>query len=120
MTPLIEFKDFSFTYPARNFSGDNKPARALDSLSFRIDKGDFILIKGDSGSGKSSLILSLCGIIPHGTGGKIAGKLLIEGVDIRQTSPTQLSDLAGGAFQNPHNHHHSVLQIRFHRLGLEP
>jgi energy-coupling factor transporter ATP-binding protein EcfA2 len=99
MNPLVELKDFSFTYPSRGY----RTVRALDSLNISINRGEFILVKGDSGSGKSSLLLSLCGIIPHATGGRIAGRLIIDNRDIREHDPHELSCLAGAAFQNPHN-----------------
>lgn len=101
MKALIEFRDFSFTYPPR---GDlDHPVRTLDNLNLAIFPGDFLLLRGDSGSGKSTLLKALCGLVPHESGGKVAGQLILDGREIRDTGPTELCDLAGMAFQNPRN-----------------
>lgn len=95
---MITLKGFSFTYPPR---GEER-GRALDSLDLTVEQGDFVLLAGGSGSGKSSLLLGLSGMIPHVTGGKIKGDLLINHRDIRELHPSELCHTVGLAFQNPH------------------
>ncbi|WP_278974643.1 ABC transporter ATP-binding protein [Nitrosopumilus sp.] len=49
--------------------GENK-VKALDNVSFSIEKGEFVLIVGSSGSGKSTL-LNMIGLLDRPTNGKI-------------------------------------------------
>ncbi|WMW23989.1 ATP-binding cassette domain-containing protein [Methanolobus sediminis] len=66
----VEVKDVSFFYN----KGTSLEKKALDKVSFSIDKGEFILITGEVGSGKSTLIRHLNGILkPHSGFVKING-----------------------------------------------
>lgn len=60
--------------------------KALDDVSFTVDKGDFIAIVGASGSGKSTL-LHLIGAVDKPT----SGKVYVEGEDIFQLNETNLA-----------------------------
>ena len=55
---MIKINNFSFFYPASN-------KKSLDSINLTIDKGDFVLISGPTGSGKTTLCLSIAGIMHH-------------------------------------------------------
>jgi putative ABC transport system ATP-binding protein len=60
--------------------------KALDDVSFTVNKGDFIAIIGPSGSGKSTL-LHLIGGVDRPT----SGKVIIDNQDIYQLNETQLA-----------------------------
>jgi putative ABC transport system ATP-binding protein len=51
----IELKDVTKTYPARADT-DSTVVRALDCVSLKVEKGEWLAIMGPSGSGKSSLV----------------------------------------------------------------
>lgn len=52
--PLIEIKDISFEY---------EETKALENISMKVEKGDFLAILGPNGSGKSTLLKIMLGLI---------------------------------------------------------
>ena len=64
--------------------------KALDDVSFSIEKGEFVIVVGSSGSGKSTL-LNMIGLLDRPT----KGKVFIDGIDT-----TKLNDGKISAFRN--------------------
>ncbi len=73
----------------------------LEDISLRVEQGEFIVLAGRSGNGKTSLLRAACGLIPHFHGGEIAGSALVAGRDTREFGPGQLSDAVGYVAQDP-------------------
>ena len=69
---MIELANVSKTY--RRSGGD---VRALDRVSLSVERGEFIAVRGPSGSGKSSLLLTIGGMIRP-----TEGRVLVDGEDI--------------------------------------
>ena len=65
--------------------GENE-VRALDGVSFSVEKGDFVAIVGPSGSGKSTLLHTLGGVDRP-----TSGKVFVNGQDVYAGSDTQLA-----------------------------
>jgi len=93
---LISIKNLTFYY-----SGSDKPA--LCDINLEIGDGEFVLLTGPSGGGKSSLCRCLNGLIPHFYGGKIAGKVGVNGLDVTKHSTKELATMVGMVFQDPEN-----------------
>jgi energy-coupling factor transporter ATP-binding protein EcfA2 len=91
--PLL-FDDVSYSYP-----GVEQPA--LDRVSLEIGPGEFCVLAGLSGSGKSSLLRAACGLVPHFHGGRFAGRVQLAGLNTREHGPARLGALVGALFQDP-------------------
>lgn len=93
---MIEFSNFSFRY------GDNDDY-ALKNIDTRIEDGEFVLVSGPSGGGKSSFCRCINSLIPHFYGGIVSGDVTVNGLSIRTTTPRELARTVGMTFQDPEN-----------------
>ena len=64
-------------------------ARAVEGLSFHIDKGETVAIVGESGCGKSVTSMSILRLIPEPPG-KIAGRIVFEGRNLLELSDAEM------------------------------
>ncbi len=92
--PIITFHNVTYTYPAA-------PRPALQHVSLTINEGEFILVCGPSGGGKSTLLRAINGLVPHFHGGHWSGQVLVDGQDTRTTPPRELAGSIGFVFQDP-------------------
>ncbi|HZK85286.1 MAG TPA: energy-coupling factor transporter ATPase [Desulfosporosinus sp.] len=76
---------------------------ALKNIDFVINRGDFIVITGGVASGKSILLHSITGAIPHYHNAELTGKITIMGQDIKDMQLNRMSDYVGYMMQEPHN-----------------
>jgi peptide/nickel transport system ATP-binding protein len=78
--------------------------RAVDGLSFRLEKGAALGLVGESGSGKSTVASALLGL-HRGTGADVGGSVRVAGIDVQEASDADLRQLRGGkaamVFQDP-------------------
>ena len=92
--PVIELKEVTRLYRL----GDTE-VRALDAVSLRVERGEFVAIVGASGSGKSTL-MNVCGCLDRPT----AGHYLFEGAELAHLSEPELarirSERLGFVFQS--------------------
>ena len=93
---MIRIDNLSFRY------GGSSQA-ALCDITLDIDDGEFVLITGLSGGGKSSLCRCLNGLIPHFYGGEISGRVEVAGFDVMKHSTRELATSVGMVFQDPEN-----------------
>ncbi len=79
------------------------PLRAVNDMSFSLQRGLVLAIIGESGSGKSALLRTILGIQPASA--RVEGEVLLNGVDLLKLSDRQREDLRGGivsmVFQDP-------------------
>ncbi|MFZ7125548.1 MAG: ABC transporter ATP-binding protein [Desulfobacterales bacterium] len=78
-----------------------KAPGVLKDLSFELDPGTYALLCGASGSGKSTLCRTFNGLIPHFYGGRITGRVSVEGRRVADLRVCDLFDRVGMVFQNP-------------------
>jgi energy-coupling factor transport system ATP-binding protein len=91
---ILSFDRVSYHYPGAEIP-------ALDDVSFELDAGEFCLLAGLSGHGKSTLLHAACGLVPHFHGGTFAGTVTLAGLDTREHGPAHLGGHAGVLFQDP-------------------
>ncbi|WP_142413422.1 energy-coupling factor transporter ATPase [Hathewaya massiliensis] len=91
---FIEVKDLSYIY----MQGTPFEKKALDKINMEINKGDFISIIGHTGSGKSTLIQMLNGLLKP-----TSGTVYVDGVDIfsKKVNLTDIRKKVGLVFQYP-------------------
>ena len=73
----------------------------LRNIDWQIDEGEFVVVAGESGSGKSTLLRCLNGLVPHFSGGRFGGSVVVNGFDTKQHGPRALSTSVGFVFQDP-------------------
>ncbi len=94
MSAAIVFERVSVTY-----TGASEPA--LREVDLRVDEGELCLVVGRTGSGKSTLLGAVNGLVPHFTGGTLAGRVTVLGRDTREHRPRDLADVVGVVGQDP-------------------
>jgi energy-coupling factor transporter ATP-binding protein EcfA2 len=92
--PAIVLDQVSVAYP-----GAQRPV--LVDVDLEVPEGEMCLVIGPTGSGKSTLLRAVCGLVPHFTGGTLAGRVLVEGRDTRDHLPRDLADVVGVVGQDP-------------------
>ncbi len=91
MEAIINVQDLSFRYPNANRD-------ALNSISFSVNKGEWLAVIGPNGSGKSTLAKMINGLLaPYQGSVEVNGRLLNE------DSLWQIRKEVGIVFQNPDN-----------------
>ena len=79
--------------------------RAVDGVSFSLERGETLGIVGESGSGKSVTCYSIMGLIPTPPGRIESGTAVFDGVDLLHCTPTQSRAIRGKRvamiFQDP-------------------
>ncbi|MGH7787152.1 MAG: ABC transporter ATP-binding protein [Candidatus Binatia bacterium] len=83
--PVIDLRDFSFTYRGAT-------APALRDVSLTVRPGEFVVVMGATGAGKSTLAKCLNGSIPQFQPGELRGAVRVLG---RSLAGVSVSDLAG-------------------------
>jgi energy-coupling factor transport system ATP-binding protein len=93
---MIKFSHVSLIYP-------NSTTTVLEDLNLTIAEGELVLVIGPTGSGKSSLLRLINGLVPHHTGGILAGDVSVDGISTQMTKPGGMAHLIGIVGQNPAN-----------------
>jgi energy-coupling factor transport system ATP-binding protein len=73
----------------------------FQNLSLSLCEGEILGIKGDNGSGKSSLCLCLSGLIGEEDGVRLCGEILYDGKPLQKMSIAERCTAVGIVFQNP-------------------
>ncbi|ROV70339.1 ABC transporter ATP-binding protein [Streptomyces globisporus] len=115
---MIRFERVSVRY-----EGAERPT--LSGVDLTVPEGELVLLVGPSGVGKSTLLGTVSGLVPHFTGGLLSGRVTVDGRDTRTHKPRELADLVGTVGQDPLAHFvtdtvEDELAYGMESLGLAP
>ena len=87
----IRIENLSFRYR-------NRSTKALDGVDLSVGQGEYVVVAGEAGAGKSTLCLTLNGLIPRFLKGELSGKVLILGEEVGEVS--RMAKNVGLVFQD--------------------
>ncbi len=87
---MISVEKLSITYK-RQSARERGSVKALREVSLSVEKGQIAALAGESGSGKSSLLMAIPGLLPPGT--EVTGRILLDGTDLLTLSEEELNRL---------------------------
>ena len=85
---LLEVQNLSVQYVIEG----GPPARAVENVSFRLHEGELMGLVGESGCGKTTLIMALSRLLPS-AGQIVGGRALFNGVDLATASEEELANI---------------------------
>ena len=98
--------------------------KVLDDINLIVADGECVLITGESGSGKSSIINSINGLAFEYENAKFSGNIKVDNKDLKGMELYEISLMISSVFQNPKTHFFNVdttLELLFYleNIGLD-
>ena len=94
---MLEFRNVSFTYK-------NSEEKVLNNVSFKINEGECVLLTGVSGSGKSTIVHLMNGLIPALYEGELTGKIYYNNISLESIKTYDIAKDIGYVSQDPRGH----------------
>ena len=94
---MLEFRNVSFTYK-------NSEEKVLNNVSFKINDGECVLLTGVSGSGKSTIVHLMNGLIPALYEGELTGKIYYNNTSLESIKTYDIAKDIGYVSQDPRGH----------------
>jgi energy-coupling factor transporter ATP-binding protein EcfA2 len=109
---VIEAERLTYKYP-------NAPRPAIEKVSLRIERGEFVILTGPSGCGKTTLCRCFNGLIPHFYQGELEGEVRVVALSVAEHPIHKLATHVGLVFQNPDNQLFALSVEKDVAFGLE-
>lgn len=97
---LLDIKDLAVHY-----ASGKDTVKAVNGISFGLEKGESLGLVGETGAGKTTTALAIMGLVPNPPGKVVNGEILFEGEDLLQTSQADMRKIRGAKismiFQDP-------------------
>ena len=90
MAPLLEVRDLE-----THFHTQDGVVKAVNGVSFHVNRGETLGIVGESGCGKSVTSLSIMRLIPTPPGRIAGGQILFDGQDLLKVSDEEMRSIRG-------------------------
>lgn len=98
--PILEVKNLVVHYEM-----DEQVVEAVNNVSFELKKGEVLGLVGETGAGKTTIALSLMGLLPKPPANIIQGSIVLEGEELTKKSNKQMQKIRGKKesmiFQDP-------------------
>ncbi|WP_148575810.1 ABC transporter ATP-binding protein [Nocardioides caldifontis] len=115
---MVRWHDLTFTY-------EGAPEPTLRGVDLEVAESELVLVAGRTGTGKSTLLRTVNGLVPRFTGGLLEGDVLVGGRSVRDHTTRELAHLVGYVGQDPLRTFvtdtvEEELAYGMEQLGLEP
>lgn len=94
MGNIISLKNVSFNY-------DGSKRKVLKNINLEINEGEFVVITGPTGAGKTTLCETLNGVIPNFINGNLEGEIIVDGLNTKENPVYKMASSVGMVFQDP-------------------
>ena len=105
---MIELIRASFCYKGTDVNGAEKNTTGIHDVSLTVGRGEFVVLAGGSGCGKTTITRLVNGLVPHYFEGELEGEVRVCGEDIREAGIGALAAHVGSVFQNPRSQFFNV------------
>ena len=105
---MIVFDNISFEYTAVNADGITEYKNGINGLDLTVRDGEFVVLTGSSGCGKTTVTRLINGLIPHYYSGKLEGSVTIDGKSVPDTPIYETAKKVGSVFQDPRSQFFNV------------
>ncbi|MDQ4096112.1 MAG: ABC transporter ATP-binding protein [Actinomycetota bacterium] len=107
--PLLEVRDLKVHFPTMD-----GVVKAVDGVSFTVERGETLGVVGESGSGKSVTFLTIMGLIAR-RAAKLEGEVIYQGRNLLEVSPDDMRAIRGSEismiFQDPMTSLHPMYKV---------
>ena len=114
---MIKFENVNVTIQGK---------RILSDVNLEIQDGEFILICGESGCGKTTMTKLINGLIPHFVKDvSVDGTITVCGKNVAEMPMYEIAELVGSVFQNPrtqffHTNSNAEMAFGLENRGMKP
>lgn len=105
---MIEMKNVTYSYRVTDTVGTPMLKVGVLGLNLTIKDGEFIVLTGSSGCGKTTVCRLINGLIPHYFDGEKSGEVLLNGKDVSAQPIYETAQVVGSVFQNPRSQFFNV------------
>lgn len=109
---MIELKNATFEYGSAEGAaggiGETISNGSLSNINLQINEGEFLLLTGGSGCGKTTILRLINGLIPNFFEGSLEGSVTVDGFDVSHAELYDTAKSVSTVFQNPRSQFFNV------------
>ena len=109
---MIELKNVTFKYGSAEGAaggiGETVSNGSLKNINLKINEGEFVLLTGGSGCGKTTILRLINGLIPNFFEGNLEGSVIVDGFDVSHSELYDTAKSVSTVFQNPRSQFFNV------------